>query len=150
MPLDITELGEAEAGDLVRRLLSQLGAANEEVEAARRKAAAIRKMIEAVVEMFPDLEDDLPEDLDDDHPRPRGAEAVRRVLEQNRGTYYTTKAIVALLGQQGWMPQSSNPSNAVRTAAERLVERGVVEKDRAADGAVVYRVSGYDPAEEPF
>lgn len=151
MPLDITDLTSDEAEEQIRTLLNQHTKASLDVEVYQRKVAAIRKMIEAVVELYPEHEDLLPEDLDGgDHPRPRGAEAVRRVLEGQAGKYYPVSAIVALLGQQGWVPESANPANAVRTAAERLVDREVIEKAKAADGTVLYRFPGYDPAEEPF
>lgn len=156
LDFDLTSLTNQQAAEWIPRLLMQIGAARNTVEIYQRKAAGIRKMIAAVVEIYPDLEDLLPEDLDnDEEPRPRGAEAVRRVLFEREGEWFPVAGVVNMLDRFGWMPESSNPSNAVRTALERLVERGVVQKSRAVDGAVIYRAPQpppppYSDDEEPF
>lgn len=155
MTLDLTTLTEDEAVTYAHQLLDQLAATRTEVEASERRAAGIRKMIDVMVEMFPAIEDVLPEDLDADSPRPRGASAVQKVLDDEPGSWFAVKAIVARLGQSGWLPDSSNPANAVRTAAERLVERDAIKKSKSTEGAVIYKSKKppppkYDPAEEPF
>lgn len=156
MDLDLTALDESEAATLALRLLSQFEEAREVTRASERRAAGIRKMIYGLVEMFPAIEDLLPEDLDDeDRPRPRGAEAVLRVLEDDAGTWFTVSSVVAMLSRKGWLPDSSNPPNAVRTALERLVDRKAISKSRSTDENVIYSVKP-PPAyvgggdEEPF
>ena len=106
-------------------------------------------MIAAVIEMFPAAEDVLPEDLDDDdEPRPRGAEAVRRILAETPDRWFSVQQVLAALVHRGWGPESSNPANATRTALERLVEAGVIEKMRSTKGPVIYKYE--KPDEEPF
>ncbi len=155
MSLHLTNLKDDDAAELLAELLIQLFDTRQAVEHSQRQAIGIRKMIDGLVEMFPALEDLLPEDLDDDEdPRPRGTEAIRRVLAENKGAWYTVPAIVTLLDAQDWLPNSSNPANAVRTALERLVERKVVEKSRSTEGVVIYRhpppPTSYRSDEEPF
>jgi hypothetical protein len=146
---DLTELDLATAGELLQRLVDQLGSARQTIEAAQRRVAGFRKMVDALVEMFPELEDRLPEDLDEDEPsRPRGAMAVYEILQENLNSWYQVGAVVRLLQEKEWMPQSSNPANAVRSALERLHDTGSIEKSRSTAGAVIYRV--HEPEEEPF
>jgi len=156
MEIDLTNLDDSGAIPVLTQLLDQLSKARREVERSERLAAGIRKMIDGLVEMFPATEDVLPEDLDDDEePRPRGAEAVRRVLAENLGEWYPVPLIVVMLQRHNWTPNSSKPANAVRTALGRLVENGAIEKSHAADGSVIYRhpkpaLKNYDYGEEPF
>lgn len=153
MRVDLTELNSDERAEaVISALLGELAAARNAVESAQRRAGGIRKMIEAVVEMFPVTEDLLPDDLDgDEEPRPRGAEAVRRALAGDQGVWFTVPGIVGLLNTRKWLPDSPNPANAVRTAADRMVEQGLGQKGRAASGGpVTYRVGKPLPDEEPF
>jgi hypothetical protein len=149
MDLKLATMSEAEAATVVEELLAELVAVRSEVSRLERLAVGLRKMVDAVVEVHPSVEDLLPDDLDEDEePRPRGAEAVRRVLEMNRGVWFEVPKIVSLLDQQGWLPDSSNPANAARTALERLVESEVVVKARSTKGTVIYRV-GTDADSKP-
>ncbi|HVL03399.1 MAG TPA: hypothetical protein VM386_03065 [Acidimicrobiales bacterium] len=153
---DLSNVTEAGSAELLKKLLSHLTGVREQLDAYERRAAGLRKMIAGVVEMYPALEDLLPEDLDaDDEPRPRGAEAVRRVLADNSENWFTVLAMAYQLNQRGWDPDSSKPANAIRTALERLVERKEAEKARSTDGAVIYRhvkpsPPTYDYGDEPF
>jgi hypothetical protein len=136
--MDLAHLDEAQAIELVTELLAQLAQGRIAIEDAERRVAGTRKMIEGLVEMFPAAEDLLPDDLDDDEePRPRGTEAVRRVLADRVGDWYAVPQIVDMLNRRDWLPVSSNASNAVRTALERAVEAGVLKKSRAAAGGPV-------------
>lgn len=146
MGIDLANLNETRATELVVELLHQCAEAQEAVERSQRRAAGFRKMIDGLVEMFPAVEDLLPDDFDSEDPRPQGAKAVHRVLLDRANTWLTVPMVVDDLGQRGWLPNSSNPSNAVRTALERLVEREGIEKARSTAGAVIYRVS--QPPEE--
>jgi hypothetical protein len=150
---DLLALDEVTAVPAVRHLLVQLTAAEDAVEVAERRAAGIKKLIEAVVEMFPEAEDELPEEFDGiEQPRPRGAEAVKRLLENFRGQYFSVAELVRELDRVGWLPKSSTPANAVRTAAERLVEQEKIEKLRNRDATVTYGIPAPSPydGEEPF
>lgn len=155
MDLDLASLEQEDALTVVVQLLDQLATARDEVERMERRAAGIRKVIDGLVEMFPAAEDLLPEDLDpEEDPRPRGAEAVRRVLSSHPGTWHTVSSIVNMLDQLDWTPKSSNPSNAVRTALERLHDSAAIEKGRSDRGQVTYRLpkaeTTYDYEGEPF
>lgn len=154
MEWNILDLDDESAPRAVEDLLAELRGMDAAIESLQRRAGGIRKLIDAVTEMFPAVEDMLPDDLDGQQPRPRGAEAVRRVLANDPGKAYTVGAIVNLLREEGWLPDSSNPSNAVRSAAERAVEQGKVARQKTDDN-VYYRVArteppAYDDAEEPF
>jgi hypothetical protein len=138
-----------EARTEVDAMLVQLTEARNAVAASERRVAYVRKSIEALIELHPELEDLLPEELDSEGPRPRGAEAVFEVLESD---WETVPSVVNLLERRGWAPVSSNPANAVRTALERLVAAKRIEKGRTDRKEVVYRKKkdGYDYDEEPF
>jgi len=144
---DLTDLDAAKASELLARLLAQLVVAREGIVAAQRRFAGFRKMVDAVVEMFPELEDDLPAELGDDEPaRPRGAAAALVVLEEHTNSWYAVPAVVNMLDKKGWLPQSTNAANAVRSALERLVDTGLINKGKSITGAVIYRV--FDPDAE--
>lgn len=143
MNFDLASLDGNGATRLTRELLAQWDDANRAVDREQRRAIGIRKMIDGLVEMFPAVEDILPEDLDDeDEPRPRGSAAVQRVLAESPSDWFTVPSVVSLLDRRGWAPNSSNPANAVRSALERLVETGGVEKIRSTAGQVIYRHPG--------
>jgi hypothetical protein len=152
MDLDLANLNEQRATEFVRELLNQLVEARGAVEQFERRAAGVRRIISGLVEMFPALEDLLPEDIDpDEGTRPRGMEAIRRVLDEKRGDWFAVGGVVHLLKGEGWLPESSNPANAVRTALERAVEAGVAVKGRTVGGGVIYRSTQEPyPDEEPF
>jgi hypothetical protein len=152
MNVDFGQLTEEAAFGMGGQLLAQLEEARAAVDQAQRRATGIRKMIDGLVEMFPAVEDLLPDDLDDDEdPRPRGAEAVRRALANRKGDWFTVSSVVSLLDKHGWLPTSSNPANAVRSALVRLYDAEVIAKDRGPSGAVIYSypVPEYGD-EEPF
>lgn len=139
MQVDLTRIQEPEAHEIVHQLVRELRSARDAVTAAERRVSGLRKMIDALCELYPAVEDGLPDDLDDEEqPRPRGAEAVRRVLAASRGNGFTVQGLVELLAMRGWLPDSPVPANAVRTSAERLVERGDVRKIRSDSGTVSY------------
>ncbi len=139
MHFDLANLDEKRATELVAELLDTLLEARDAVEQSQRRAAGVRRMISGLLEMFPALEDMLPEDIDpEEEARPRGTAAVRRVLDDQPGDWFAVAGVVELLLRRGWLPESSNPANAVRTALERAVEAGLVKKARATRGGVIY------------
>src|ERR1700680_4520599 len=110
------DVTEEQATESVRQLLEQLAEARSTVEVAQRRVAGLRKLIDGLVEIFPALEDSLPDDLDGaEAPRPRGAVAATQVLAAHPGHWYTVSAVLHLLDERGWAPESANPANAVRT-----------------------------------
>ena len=119
---DLSDLDDDKAIVMAGELLDELAAARSAVELYERRVIGVRKMIDGLVEMFPAVEDVLPEDYDgDDEARPRGAEAAYGVMSDAPGTWLTVGNIVSRLEQRAWLPDSSNPANAVRTALERLM-----------------------------
>ncbi len=152
MLFDWANLNEQRAAELVGELLDQLRESRDAVDRHQRRAAGVRRVIGGVVEIFPALEDMLPEDIDpEEGPRPRGTEAVRRALDEHPGTWFRVAGVVEMLRINTWLPESSNPANAVRTALERAVEAKVAKKSRSTDGAVIYSSVQPDPNdEEPF
>jgi len=149
--IDLTNPSEEAASETLSQLLDQLVMIQQVIDGATRRVAGLRKMVEALVEMFPALEDKLPEDFDENEPaRPRGAAAAITVLRENAGNWFTVVGVLNLLERHEWVPKSSNPANAVRTALERLVEQGAIKKNRSTEGAVIYRVENYTDDEEPF
>jgi hypothetical protein len=147
---------QSEARDILRKLRTELTAAEEAVAAGQRRAAALAKLVDGYVELFPDLAHDDAQDTDegeDERGVPRGQEAVRRVMEsiEFRGRYWTVTAMVQALEQRGWLPRNTkgDPAAAVRTALDRLsVKEGSrVHKGRGRTGTVVfyYEGEGYPP-----
>ena len=89
--------------------------------------------------------------------RPRGAEAILSILQVEENTWFNVKEVVKLLEERGWLPESDNPPNAVRTALVRLVAAvdSNVQKGSTNGGTVVYRYHepedpGHGYSEEPF
>lgn len=137
--LDLLSLDDEEARLLVKQFVVRFDAARDEVKRAQSHAAGIRKFIEALVEMYPATEDELPDTLDDNEvAHPRGAEAAVAVLRDHPETWFTVLGTLDVLAARGWMPRSAYPANAVRTALERLIEQGRAEKSKTEEG-VVYR-----------
>jgi hypothetical protein len=150
----------------------------EEIAAmAQRNAVAARAIVSGYVEMYPDLRpqverifggelaalERLVAATEAEKVRPRGAEAVSLILQEKPGEQFAVSELVKGLRDRGWLPESENPANAVRTALERLVADSTadVRKHRYRTGRGTYSVSySYDPdtegedysdfGEEPF
>lgn len=136
-----------EAERTLETLRRELAEAKEAVGAAMKRMSALRKLIEGYEELFPELTDTVlqPATLDAaDHARlldgrPRGQEAVRQVMKESVGKWWTVTSLVKELQTRGWLPESEVPSSAVRTAVERLVVTDPnVHKDKGSTGAVTY------------
>lgn len=76
----------------------------------------------------------------DSDDRPRGQEAVVRVMQESVGKWWPVGLVTEELSKRGWLPESDNPANAVRAALDRLVaiEDSGFRKDRGKSGAVTY------------
>ncbi|MFN2502659.1 MAG: hypothetical protein ABR540_00185 [Acidimicrobiales bacterium] len=155
-------MNEEEAAAEVRRLAKAWLEESGRAEAAKRRAAGLMMIMRGYIEMFPELRDlpiDLNVDLGDPIPidAPRGAEAVRLVLQDTPNNWWLVSELVEALKGRHWLPESDNPANAVRTALERLLtnETSDVRKGKQ-NGKVVYGyfpdedVPTYDYGEEPF
>jgi hypothetical protein len=142
------------------RILAQV-----EEQRARAKRESATLIIQGILRQFPELESEVSTADREWEIRisdaPGGAEAVLQILQVDEGQPYTVREMVAALDRRGWLPQSENPANAVRTALERL--RGQtkgVNKGRDTAGVVVYyyeeppppqaNSGGYGFDEEPF
>ncbi len=115
-----------------------------EVVATERRLAALGKLVEGYIELFPDLADSQvavpssPEWAEPDN-RPKGQEAVRRVMMESPGQWFTVPYMLAELRRRDWLPESDEPGNAVRASLTRLVVDPQFQKGRGAKtGAVTF------------
>jgi hypothetical protein len=113
-----------------------------------------RLIIQGILRRFPELAEDAQQDAGADawggEPvPPKGAEAVLKVLQVNENKMFSVADMVKALTERGWLPESEDPSNAVRTALERLLNSRTpgVKKFRRA-GAVLYRFNEPEPPKE--
>lgn len=144
------EVGEAD--QTVRRLCAELATERARAEVAARNAAGLTKIIAGYVEMFPELQSVVDGDvnlflLGDDDERPRGAEAVRLILQERPNYWWWVTELVDEMRNRGWLPESENPANAVRTALERLIASSDsdVVKGRDSANKVIYSYRPDDP-----
>ncbi len=141
---------QSEARRAVEALRRELAEAQAVVAGAQRRAAALDKLVEGYLELFPGLADPS-SSAEGAEKAPRGQDAVLRIMEsiENKGRYWTLPAMVDALTKHGWLPESKgNPANAVRTALDRLAERDDrVHKGRGSTGTVVWywQGDGYPP-----
>jgi hypothetical protein len=72
--------------------------------------------------------------------RPRGQEAVRRVLADSPGKWWTVGSVVKEMEHRDWLPDTEAPMPAIRTALERLASNPQhgVRKDKGKTGAVTF------------
>lgn len=133
----------------LQQLLVQLERTRDQLDDLTRRAGGLRTLIDGLVALFPALEDHLPANVDGDGAeRPRGAEAALvalRQLHHENQDWVTVQMVVHRLGALGWLPESEYPANAVRSALERLVERGDVVRSMTQNRAVVYREAEKEP-----
>jgi hypothetical protein len=142
-----------EAREQVRQLSREWLELSQLAQTALRRASGLQKIISGYVEMFPELEDE-----DDRTVRfvtaraseaeaapqtgnaPKGAEAVRLILQDHPNVEFYVSELVEMLRERGWLPESDNPANAVRTALERLhgSSENDISKQRYTNGKVKY------------
>jgi hypothetical protein len=146
---------QTEAWEILRKLRGELAEANGIVAAAQRRVAALDKLVEGYLELFPGLASTPPPEADQagsngDGEKRRGQDAVISIMEiiENKGRYWTVKAMVDALAERDWLPDSKgNPANAVRTALDRLAEKDPrVHKGLGSNTVVWYfQGDGYSP-----
>jgi hypothetical protein len=125
-----------------------LNALRAELVETERRGAALRKLVDGYVELFPDLADPIHANaVAESETRPKGREAVRLVLMESPGQWFTLPYMLDELQRRGWLPESNEPGNAVRAALTRLVTDPDFQKQREhKSGAVVF---AYKPLSAP-
>jgi hypothetical protein len=152
-----------EARQFLRRFQLERDRAKVMLEKAQQTFESSQIMIRGLLTGFPELADEVTDEdlagvgVDSDDERPRGAEAVRSILQDDPGVPYRVSELVRLLRERGWLPESENPASAVRTALERLratPKTSDIYKLNYVDGTVKYKYDpdyeGADNDEEPF
>lgn len=140
-----------EAKALVRQLAAEWAEQKHVASVAAQQATKLAGIIAAYVDMVPELAlvvrevtGQVPAPGAEDSNAPKGAEAVRIVLQENVKVQYYVSQMVEELRERGWLPESDNPANAVRAALDRLSTDSAsdVSKQRYNDRTVTYV---YDP-----
>jgi hypothetical protein len=122
---------QAEARRILTTLRDELVEAEAAVVAAEKRVSALTKLINGYVELFPDLGEDASIGDAGSDGRPRGVEAVRRVMMESPGKWFTVKLMTSELRSREWLPESANPESAVRTSLTRAFESSDdIQKDR--------------------
>ena len=155
----ITAMEQSEARKILLQLRRELTETQAVVEAAQRRTAALNKIVDGYIELFPELAT-LPAEMETSgghsklveiSGKPRGQDAVQRIMAsiEYKGRYWTVSAMVHEMEQRDWLPESKgDPANAVRTALDRLAERDErVHKGRGSTGTIVWywQGDGYPP-----
>lgn len=117
-----------------------------EITVTELRLSALRKLVEGYCELFPVLAADRPEDAGEGVPK--GQDAVRRIMMEFPGRWFTVAQMVDELQRRGWLPESDDPANPVRTALTRVqaADPDNIEKGMTKDGVVAY---GYMPSHLP-
>jgi hypothetical protein len=152
---------EAEAA--VKEHLVELAVQHGIAADVQRRISGLGTIIRGYVEMFPELAELVGGvgESPTSEEAPRGAKAVRLVLQETPNEWWLVSALVRELENRGWLPESENPANAVRAALERLIansdETDIYKHKRSYDGKVEYGYmpdggveDPYDYDEEPF
>lgn len=107
-----------------RQLYAKAQTGLEEAMATVKRAMELRdgmaQIVSGLIRAFPELRQ-AEDGIEIEVERPRGAEAVRIILEENPESGLEASSVVARLRERGWLPESENPGNAVRAALERLI-----------------------------
>ena len=168
---------KSQARELLRNAQIDRQDARESQKVAQATIEVVAVDDSGVLKRFPELAEEEKEWEDqwelkvaESTQRPlRGAEAVLSVLQVEEDRWFSVVDMVESLEEQGLLPESTNPPNAVRAALERLVavDDGHVVKGRPfRNQNVMYRYheaekaittapsvpvdSGYGYSEEPF
>ncbi len=123
-----------------RRTLESL---RDEVAATEKRLAALQKLVEGYLELFPELTDDAPTNsaaaATNETNRPKGQEAVRQVMMESPGKWFTVPLMLEELRKRGWLPETDEPGPAVRASLTRTLADPRFRKGRGQKtGAVTY------------
>jgi hypothetical protein len=106
-------------------LAEEMAQAAEEAAAAASRAKGAAHMLQGLQQMYPELAKTWEQVQSDLRPElataPRGQEAIKQVLLDAPGTWWSIPALVNELVSRGWAPDSDQPESAVRVAVERVV-----------------------------
>src|SRR5580704_9678535 len=140
-----------EATDLLIKTMKEIGDAQERQKEAEATIEGSRLIVQGIFKRYPELVEEVQwagvdEELDE--TAPRGGEAVLRVLQTYENRMFSVAEMVNALSERGWVPDSDDPANAVRTALERLraAKTPGLKKIRK-EGKVLYRYN--EPEPEP-
>jgi hypothetical protein len=144
-------MNQAEARQILEALRGELESAVAKRTDLEKREAAIRKLIDGYLELFPGLASHqtlMPLPAPVVSLRPRGQEAVLRVMEDSVGKWWTVGTMVHELEKRGWLPESEQPANAVRVAMERVVTAASPPyfKDKGASGTVTFSYRPFEAA----
>jgi hypothetical protein len=119
------------ADDDVREATDRRSTAEQRVEALSRIVSGFQILASATVEPQRERLPDLPISgvaAVTDEDRPRGQEAVRRIMQESPRAWRQIE-IIQEVQRRGWIDVSARqPAAAVRVATRRLMEAGVIEK----------------------
>jgi hypothetical protein len=115
---------------------NMLGTLRVELVATERRCDALRKIIDGIVELFPDI--DEPTGAQAPGGTVKTPEAVRRILMETPRKWFTVKAMMRELEERDLVPESDNPLAVVRTALTRIVTEPGFRKDTGSTGAITY------------
>ena len=127
-----------QARELAKQLTEEIELANRKANQYIERAQGANDVLSGLLRMFPDLDEDI-KDRNRTEPgvdRPRGQEAVRRIMVDAPGKWWTVKDLVRELSTRGWQPDARNPMTAVRAAAERVVTGDTAFKKSRGDRSV--------------
>ncbi|MDA4131499.1 MAG: hypothetical protein OK454_00025, partial [Thaumarchaeota archaeon] len=117
------------------------------IEAAKVAAATVestRLIIEGILKRYPDLseeEQEWGEMPGENEEQPRGDKAILAVLQEYEDHLFPVGDMVVTLVSKGWINETPNSGNAVRSALERLRSSTPgVDKVRTGKG-MAYRYS---------
>jgi hypothetical protein len=99
-----------------------------------RRLESLNQLIDDYIGLFPDLATTT---TTTPH-RPRGQEAVRRVLMASPGVWFSISSMVAELRNRGWLPDSDEPGGAVRASLMRVAAHKDFEKEHHKKVGVVF------------
>jgi len=161
-------MDQAQAAQILHSLRAEATEARRTVADAEKRAAALDKLIEGYVELFPALAAESEPEASPDQvtlylangrtlsyiDKPKGQEAVLRVLQATecRGRFWSVGEMTKELERRDWSPQPRNPNNpdfdpagAVRSALDRVAEADPehVYKHKGRNGVIwFYRHEG--------
>jgi hypothetical protein len=128
----------------------------DEIRKQRSRLDGIIEVRRGLLRMFPDLREETAPDpgADVEMDRPKGAEAVKWILEHTAGKWFSVPMVHRELEVREWVPGGSDkPMNATRAALDRLVTSDPqhFKKDRgekSGKAVYAYKPSATQPINE--
>src|SRR5438128_1511038 len=110
---------EEEAREQVRRLAADWFYQRATASEAAQQADALQRIIAGYLQVFPHLQEEVDKVTSGQEApllrsdAPRGAEAVRLVLQETPDEVWLVSELLAELRRRDWLPDSENPANAI-------------------------------------